>query len=56
MSNTNKVKPLVYPFTFEQWKAHPSTRKALEWCKKTAIELDAIRYGTPKVGQLSLFE
>lgn len=55
MSNTVEVEPLVYPFTFEQWKAHPSTKDALEWCRKTALELDAIRESTRKVGQLKLF-
>jgi hypothetical protein len=35
-----KVKPLVYPFTFEEWKAHPSTKPALAWCKKQGAKKD----------------
>lgn len=35
-------KPLVYPFTFEQWKAHPSTKIKLKMIKELAKE---IKYG-----------
>ncbi len=35
-----KVKPLVYPFTFEEWQKHPSTLKARKFCKKLAKTLN----------------
>lgn len=35
-----KVAPLVYPFTFEEWKAHPSKKAALKFCKEVGAEID----------------
>lgn len=44
------MKPLVYPFTYEEWLAHPSTKPKLKWCKKMGKELDKVR----KTKQLKL--
>ena len=42
-----KIKPLVYPFTFEEWKNHSSTKTKLKWCKETGAKIDTqIKYGT----------
>jgi len=47
------MKPLVYPFTFEQWLKHPNTKPKLKWCKKVGDRLDAERkYGTQTELQL----
>lgn len=27
------MKPLIYPFTYEQWLSHPRTKKALKQIK-----------------------
>lgn len=35
-----KVKPLVYPFTFEEWQNHPSTLQARKFCKELAKNLN----------------
>jgi len=32
------MKPLIYPFTFEQWKKHPSNKKKLKQIKKDCDE------------------
>lgn len=41
-----KTKPLVYPFTFEEWKAHPSTKPKLKWCAEIGKKIDEmIKYG-----------
>lgn len=41
------MKPLVYPFTFEQWLKHPSTKHKLKWCKEVGSKIDEERkYGT----------
>lgn len=37
------MKPLIYPFTFEQWKAHPSTKPKLKWCKMVGDKIDLER-------------
>lgn len=40
------MKPLIYPFTFEEWKAHPSTKPKLKFCKEVAKKMDdAKKYG-----------
>lgn len=40
------MKPLVYPFTFEQWLAHPFTKPKLKFCKEVAKKIDdAKKYG-----------
>jgi hypothetical protein len=42
-----KVKPLVYPYTYEEWLAHQSTKPKLKWCKETGATIDAQKkYGT----------
>lgn len=28
------MKPLKYPFTYEQWLKHPSTKPKIKWCKE----------------------
>jgi len=33
------IKRLVYPFTFEQWLSHPSTKPKLTWIKKECVEM-----------------
>jgi len=33
-------KPLIYPFTYEEWLKHPSTKPKLKWCKKVGAEID----------------
>jgi hypothetical protein len=33
------MKKLKYPFTFEQWKSHPSNRKVLKQIKKDCDKL-----------------
>ena len=41
-----KISPLIYPFTFEQWKSHPSAKSKLKWCKEVGNRIDAERkYG-----------
>ena len=41
------LKPLIYPFTYQQWLTHPSSRKKIKWCKKVGAELNKQRkYGT----------
>jgi hypothetical protein len=42
---SKKTKPLIYPFTFNEWLSHPSTKPKLKWCKQIASE---IKYGTQK--------
>jgi hypothetical protein len=37
---SKKVKPLVYPFTFEEWQKHPSTLNARKFCKQLAKTLN----------------
>ena len=40
------MKPLIYPFTYEQWLAHPSTKPKIKWCKEVAKKIgDAKKYG-----------
>jgi len=34
-----KVKPLVYPFTYEEWLAHPSTKPKLKWIKRVCDKM-----------------
>jgi len=29
------MKPLKYPFTYEEWLSHPSTKPKLKWIKDT---------------------
>ena len=36
--------PLKYPFTFEEWLAHPSTKPKLAWCKKIANEMKQYKF------------
>lgn len=36
-------KTLVYPFTFEEWLNHPSTKPKLKWCKEIAQQIYSIR-------------
>lgn len=33
------MKKLVYPFTFEEWKKHPSSREKIKWCKSVAKKI-----------------
>lgn len=33
------MKPLKYPFTYEQWLKHPSTKPKLKWCKEVAQKI-----------------
>ena len=35
----SKVKPLVYPFTYEQWLSHPNTKPKLKWIKKVCDKI-----------------
>ena len=35
-----KMKPLIYPFTYEQWLAHPSTKPKLKWIKEVCKEIN----------------
>jgi hypothetical protein len=42
-----KVKPLIYPFTFEEWVNHPSTKPKLKWIKSVC---DRIRLES-KIGK-----
>lgn len=37
------MKPLVYPFTYEEWLAHSSTKPKLKWCKKMGKIIDKMR-------------
>jgi hypothetical protein len=39
MGKMLKVKPLTYPFTFEEWVSHPSTKPKLKWIKKVCDEI-----------------
>ena len=40
------MKKLKYPFTFEDWKKHPTTKNKLKWCEKIAKEINNSRkYG-----------
>ena len=42
-----KTKQLVYPFTYEEWLSHPSTKPKLKWCKEMGAKIDLQRkYGT----------
>jgi hypothetical protein len=34
-------KKLVYPFTYEQWFKHPSTKPKLKWCKEVGSKIDS---------------
>ena len=34
-----RVKPLKYPFTFEEWLNHPSAKKKLKLIKITVSEM-----------------
>ncbi len=34
-----RVKPLKYPFTFEEWLNHTSTKPKLKWIKKVCQEM-----------------
>ena len=34
------MKALVYPFTFEEWKNHPSNKQKLKWCKTIGDKMD----------------
>lgn len=43
------MKPLKYPFTYEQWLKHPSTKPKLKWCKEVAKE---IKYGKQQTLEL----
>lgn len=53
---STKIPPLVYPFTFEEWKAHPDTQHALKWIKKIAEEIRNMPKEKPSAGvQLNLF-
>ena len=48
-----KVKPLVYPFTFDEWLKHPSTKPKLKWCREKAKEIDLQKkYGTQQILKL----
>lgn len=40
-----RVKKLVYPFTFDEWLNHPSTKPKLKWCKKMGAKIDSMRKG-----------
>jgi len=41
------MKPLVYPFTYEEWLKHPSTKPKLKWCKEVAKKMENDKkYGT----------
>jgi hypothetical protein len=47
------MKKLKYPFTFEQWKSHPSNRKVLKQIKKYCDKWrDENKYGTQTELQL----
>lgn len=46
-----KIKPLVYPFHFEEWLAHPSTKPKLKWIKSVC---DKIRLEEKNGKQLTL--
>ena len=46
-----KVPPLVYPFTYEEWLAHPSTIPKLKWIKKVC---DKMRNDAKKGKQLTI--
>ena len=38
-----KIKSLVYPFTYEEWLSHPSTKPKLKWCKEMGAKIDLQR-------------
>lgn len=41
------MKKLTYPFTYEEWLKHPSTKPKLKWYKEQGKKIDALRkYGT----------
>lgn len=33
------MKPLVYPFSYDEWLAHPSSKPKLKWIKKVCDEI-----------------
>lgn len=33
------MKPLIYPFTYEQWLNHPKTKPKLNWIKNVCDEM-----------------
>lgn len=35
-----KIKKLIYPFTFDEWLNHPSTKPKLKWCKEIAQKIE----------------
>jgi len=40
------MKTIIYPFTYEQWLAHPSTKPKIKLCKELAKKIDdAKKYG-----------
>ena len=44
-----KTKHLLYPFTYEEWLSHPSSKLKITWCKKAGSKIDKIRkYGLQK--------
>lgn len=48
-----KLKPLSYPFTYEQWLSHPSTKPKLKWCKKVGAKINSqIKYGVQQTLKL----
>jgi hypothetical protein len=47
-----KVKKLKYPFTYDEWLKHPSTKPKLKWIKELWIE---IRNDAKHGEQLELF-
>ena len=41
------AKKLTYPFSFEEWVNHPSTKQKLKWCKEIGKQIDnQKKYGT----------
>lgn len=32
-----KVSPLQYPFTYQEWLDHPSTKPKLKWIRETCV-------------------
>ena len=44
-----KTKPLIYPFTYEEWLSHPSSKPKIAWCKKVGSKIDKLKkYGFQK--------
>lgn len=35
------MKPLKYPFTFEEWLKHPSTKPKLKWIQKVCRKIES---------------